>query len=172
MSDKTTYEQDESTVLSADRTSDGEFFIDDYSHLRLSYYQYRDDITLDVSDSYQDSAYSTNASTNKSFRDATNSTNTNSTNAKSTNTNSTSVGPKHLQEEERRKLREFYISQIPDLPHPSYTAASIIASASHRMDPTNRFVYNKKIEQGTKMEDDMTSFTPGRRSTLKPNTKL
>ncbi|XP_069360801.1 ATP-dependent DNA helicase DDX31-like [Maniola hyperantus] len=221
MSDQSGNEIDESALLSADRTSNGEFFIDDYSHLRLSYYQYRDNISLNVSDStYQDSAYSTNASTNESYHEKlSNSTNastdvscrenkdfnnttlnsTNGTNSqvlneeeqrnathescrqiKDSNTtkNSTSssngTNSKVLNEEERRKLREYLVSQIPDLPHPSYTAASIIASASHRMDPSNRFVYSNRIEQGNRRDEDfeMETFTPERRSTLKPDTKL
>ncbi|XP_045776657.1 uncharacterized protein YBL113C-like isoform X2 [Maniola jurtina] len=294
MSDQPGNELDESVLLS-DRTSNSEFFIDDYSHLRLSYYQYRDNISLNVSDSiYPDSTYYTNASTNENHENSTNSTNaatennnlnsttqnstksinattsivlneqekrnatperhrenkdlsnantnstistnatnskvlneekkrnptperhrenkdlsnantnstisTNATNSKvldelekrnatperyrenkdlsSANTNSTistnATNSKVLNDDERRKLREYLVSQIPDLPHPSYTAASIIASASHRMDPSNRFVYNNRIEQGNRRDEDfeMETFTPERRSTLKPDTKL
>nr|XP_026489748.1 uncharacterized protein LOC113396139 [Vanessa tameamea] len=139
MCDKQLDTFDDSAVLS-DRTSDEDFFIDDYSHLRLSYYQHRGNDTTDYS----------NLSLNESKQD------------------------KNKIDDERRRLREYYVSQIPDLPHPSFTVASIIASASQKMNAGNSgFIYEKQIEQGTKRKDeDKVKFNPARRSTLKPNSML
>lgn len=202
MSDNTTNKPDESTAsLSADQSSNGEFFIDDYSHLRLSYYQDRDDFLnlrlfsdMSISDN-QDSAYSTNASTTESFLDikedgvnTINTTNdaesargnpTNTSKLADPKTPSNSANPTNARSENYEAawgwLREYLVSQIPDLPHPSVTAASIISSAMHRTDPTNRFVYNNQIEQGRStdedVEDEIGTFAPERRSTLKPETK-
>nr|XP_021194976.2 uncharacterized protein LOC110379581 [Helicoverpa armigera] len=121
-------------------------FIDDYSHLRLSYYQYRGDIS-DIS--------SGTSNTSSEFETI------------ETNLSETTVVD--AKEVERQKLREYYISQIPDLPHPSFVAASIISSAATRMGSV--FRYNDRIEQGSQVPDlknDM-EFDPKRRSTLKPN---
>ncbi|XP_046971568.1 uncharacterized protein LOC124538526 [Vanessa cardui] len=137
MCDKQLDTFDESATLS-DRTSDEDFFIDDYSHLRLSYYQHRGNVTSDDS----------NTTLNESKMD------------------------KNKIDDERRRLREYYVSQIPDLPHPSYTVASVIATASQKMNG-NGFKYEKQIEQGTKRQDeDKVKFDPARRSTLKPNAML
>lgn len=138
-------EIDESAALS-DRTSDGEFFIDDYSHLRLSYYLHRDEKESSID-------FYSNSSNSNLSQDVSN----------------TEDNKKKI-DEERRRLREYYVSQIPDLPHPACTVASIIASASRRMNSRNaNFIYENKIVQGMKRQDKEMDFAPNRRSTLKPN---
>ncbi|CAH2094640.1 unnamed protein product [Euphydryas editha] len=133
-------------TLISDHTSDGEFFIDDYSHLRLSYYQPREEQELSI-DFYNNSNSSQNLLESEE--------------------------DKRKVDEERRRLREYYVSQMPDLPHPSCTVASIIASASQRMNSGyGNFIYDKKIVQGTKRQDEEIDFTPNRRSTLKPNANV
>lgn len=120
------------------------YFIDDYSHLRLSYYQYRD---------------------------------LSSASASASNSTYEPYGPDSernitvdAHEDKRRKLLEYFVSQIPDLPHPSHTAAKIVASASKKIDKTISLRYNNKIEQGKKINDQIV-FAPDRRSTLNPNFK-
>lgn len=138
-------EIDEWAALS-DRTSDGEFFIDDYSHLRLSYYLHRDENESSID-------FYSNSSNSNLSQDVLN----------------TEDNKKKI-DEERRRLREYYVSQIPDLPHPACTVASIIASASRRMNSRNaNFIYENKIVQGMKRQDKEMDFAPNRRSTLKPN---
>ncbi|XP_026734710.1 uncharacterized protein LOC113498765 [Trichoplusia ni] len=133
-----------STQTEADSSSSSDF-IDDYSQLRLSYYQQRSEFDISTTDSYSDETFNT-AETDLS------------------------EVPKDPKETERQKLRDYYISQIPDLPHPAYTVASIISAASRKMGPIH-FRYNDRIEQGDEIRDSRNDleFAPERRSTLKPN---
>ncbi|XP_022818027.1 uncharacterized protein LOC111350627 [Spodoptera litura] len=133
----------------SDSSSSG--FIDDYSQLRLSYYQHRGAIS-DVTDISED----TSAEETHTFETV------------ETSLSETSVTVDE-KEARRQKLRDYYISQIPDLPHPSYVVASIISSASHKMGSIH-LRYNDRIEQG-KVPDSRNDlkFDPERRSTLKPN---
>lgn len=126
--------------LSADHSTEDDYFIDDYSHLRLSYYQCRD-LSSSGDSTYE--PYGPDSESNNTM---------------------------DAQRDKRRKLLEYFVSQIPEFPHPSHTAASIVASASKKVDKTSGFKYNNKIEQGNKANDDIV-FTPDRRSTLIPNFK-
>lgn len=111
-------------------TLSGGEFIDDYSHLRFSYYQ--------------------DESLNSSF--ATNSVSSNDT--LETNVSDFDI--------EKSK------PQMPDLPHPSCVMASIISSASNRMNTGNmRFKYANRIETA-KTQPTQFKFSPSRRSTLMP----
>lgn len=136
--------QSTSTQTEADSSSSSDF-IDDYSQLRLSYYQQRSEFDISTTESYSDETFNT-AETDLS------------------------EVPKDPKETERQKLRDYYISQIPDLPHPAYTVASIISAASRKMGPIH-FRYNDRIEQGDEIRDSRNDleFAPERRSTLKPN---
>ncbi|XP_045502858.1 uncharacterized protein LOC123699860 [Colias croceus] len=143
MSHKNVKTSNESTL-----SGGGEFFIDDYSHLRFSYYQNRDgplDSTLETmcnSTLPSDDATSTTMETNVSDIE-------------------------HV--DERQELRNYYVSQIPELPHPANTVASIIASASNSMNSGNmRFKYADKIETAKKQPSAELEFSPSRRSTLMP----
>ncbi|CAH0728401.1 unnamed protein product, partial [Brenthis ino] len=142
MEDKRNDQINDSTLSEENRSTndvcDEDFFIDDYSHLRLSYYQCRDFSCISDSSDVPDSK------SNKESEDSV--------------------------EDKRRKLCEYFVSQIPDLPHPSHIAASIIASASNKMDSASGFIYENSIEQGTKKNDEVL-FDPSRRSTLNPNFK-
>ncbi|CAH0690108.1 unnamed protein product [Spodoptera exigua] len=131
-----------------DASSSG--FIDDYSQLRLSYYQHRGAI-LDITDISEDT------SAGETFETV------------ETSLSETSVTVDE-KEARRQKLRDYYISQIPDLPHPSYVVASIISSASRKMGSIH-LRYNDRIEQGKQAPDSQNDleFDPERRSTLKPN---
>ncbi|KAF9823849.1 hypothetical protein SFRURICE_013386 [Spodoptera frugiperda] len=131
-----------------DASSSG--YIDDYSQLRLSYYQHRGTIS-DITD------ISGDTSTEEQTFDTV-----------ETSLNETSVTVDE-KEASRQKLRDYYISQIPDLPHPSYVVASIISSASRKMGSIH-LRYNDRIEQGKAPDSRNDSkFDPERRSTLKPN---
>ncbi|CAD0203847.1 unnamed protein product [Chrysodeixis includens] len=137
--------QSTSTLTEADSSSSSGF-IDDYSQLRLSYYQHRD--------AFDPSSF-TSGTADETFNTA--------------ETDLTEL-PEDPKEAERQKLRDYYISQIPDLPHPAYTVASIISAASRKMGPIH-FKYNDRIEQGDEIRDSRNDleFAPERRSTLKPN---
>lgn len=136
-------DSNESSNVSIKDHSNSEFFIDDYSHLRLSYYQWRGDEPNFTLDSTSDLSLCANTEDRKPI-----------------DNDSTDEG--------RRKLRQYLISQIPDFPHPSCTAASIIASASQRMNSRkSSFIYDKRIEEGVKKERAPVIFSPERRSTLK-----
>lgn len=148
--EKNEISQSTSALSDQPSTSSSEFYIDDYSHLRLSYYQPDD--------------------TGSTFEPSTDESNTfckESCDTLETELSVTSIVD--AKEAERQKLREYYISQIPDLPHPAYTAASIIASASQRMGGV-LLRYNDRIEPGNQVHDAYKEmeFTPKRRSTLKP----
>lgn len=134
-----------------DEASTSEFYIDDYSQLRLSYYQVGEtDTSLPAS--------TDNSSTYGEETCDTLETDLNVTSSED------------AKEQERQKLRDYYVSQIPDLPHPSYIVASIISSASHRMGSVH-LKYNDRIEQGNQFcdADKYMKFSPQRRSTLKPS---
>ncbi|CAH4031848.1 unnamed protein product [Pieris brassicae] len=105
-------------------------FIDDYSHLRFSYYQ---DDTLN--------SFTTNSS------------------VLSNDTLETNVSDFNIKKPK---------PQIPDLPHPSYVMASIISSASNRMNTGNmQFKYANGVETA-KTQPAQFKFSPSRRSTLMP----
>lgn len=120
-------------------------YIDDYSQLRLSYYRHPGNITISTEN--EESEYTTDT-------------------AVTIETNLSDVSIK----ENCQKLRNYHISQIPDLPHPSFTVASIIASASQRMGSFN-FKYNDKIEEkgNTREPCKYEKFSPQRKSSLKPD---
>uniref|UniRef100_A0A2A4J1T9 Uncharacterized protein n=1 Tax=Heliothis virescens TaxID=7102 RepID=A0A2A4J1T9_HELVI len=146
MSANENYNSQSSSFQSEQGNTSSSGFIDDYSQLRLSYYQHRGDIS-DISCG--------TSNTSSEFETI------------ETNLSETTI--LDAKEVERQKLREYYISQIPELPHPSYVAASIISSAASKMGSV--FRYNDRIEQGSQVPDlpnDM-KFDPKRRSTLKPN---
>ncbi|XP_045484498.1 uncharacterized protein LOC123689262 [Pieris rapae] len=113
-------------------------FIDDYSHLRFSYYR---DVSLN-------SSFAINSS------------------ALSNDTLETDVSESNI-----KKAKP----QLPDLPHPSYVMASIISSASNRMNTGNmQFKYANRVETA-KTQPAQFKFSPSRRSTLLPeknNNKL
>ncbi|XP_059053402.1 uncharacterized protein LOC131847773 [Achroia grisella] len=124
------------------------FFIDDYSHLRLSYhgahFKTSKETSSDSSVSYGDSSFGFN----------------------SCDTIETDLSECVQESDERKKMREYYISQLPDLPHPSCTVASIIATASQKMG--SQFRYNSRIERGESSgRREELQFLPQRRSTLK-----
>lgn len=127
-----------------------ETFIDDYSHLRLSYYQVREG-TLSFDQSIE-SPTRDSSERNHTF------------NTSLTDVSESLVTTQDIETDERQRLREYYISQIPDLPHPSFTMSSIIASASHKMG--GDFIYNDRVEQ--KGGDEDMEFSPQRRSTMQP----
>lgn len=137
----------------ANESSSG--YIDDYSHLRLSYYQYRSAL------SDKSSGTSADTSTQGTFDTAL------------IDLSDTSQPSIVETEDERRNIRDYHVSQIPDLPDPSYVAASIISSASHNMGPVHgvHFRYNDRIEQESRIPDSQNDleFDPPRRSTMKPN---
>ncbi|CAF4910829.1 unnamed protein product [Pieris macdunnoughi] len=106
-------------------------FIDDYSHLRFSY--------------YQDDSFNSSFTTNSSVL--------------SNDTLETNVSDFNTKKAE---------PQIPDLPHPSYVMASIISSASNRMNTGNmQFKYANGVETA-KTQPAQFKFSPSRRSTLMP----
>ncbi|XP_063367328.1 uncharacterized protein LOC134655795 [Cydia amplana] len=150
-------------------TSSG--FIDDYSHLRLSYYQPRGrNNSLSFDQSNRESQDSQDNSTlNHTAIDGSEHESPDVHDISIQNHACTarmgvsgSVPPVHDIEIERQRRREYYISQIPDLPHPSYTMASIIAAKSRQMG--GNFTYNNRIEPGkAEME-----FSPRDRSTMLP----
>ncbi|CAG9789235.1 unnamed protein product [Diatraea saccharalis] len=113
------------------------YFIEDESHLRLSYYRenYNFDDSIDSFASAQSTSFQ--ADQQQSVLD---------------------------RSDIRRKISE-YVSQMPDLPHPSETVTSIITSASRKMGMVN-LRYNNKIELGKKESD--APFSPNRRSTMNP----
>ncbi|KAJ8713958.1 hypothetical protein PYW08_007578 [Mythimna loreyi] len=135
-------------------TSSSEF-IDDYSHLRLSYYQHRgplSDVSGGTSEDKSEETFDTVL------------------------TDLSEVSQTSIDDEKQaeiQKLREYNVTQIPDLPDPSYVAASIISSASHKMGPVHgvHFKYNDRIEQGSRVPASWNDleFDPQRRSTMKPN---
>ncbi|XP_028038626.1 uncharacterized protein LOC114249305 [Bombyx mandarina] len=133
MSEETSVQH--SDTIKEENTTDN--FIDDYSHLRLSYYRKQKEDSFDL-----------NEVTDISFE-------------LSNEINDTTV------KDEQQSLKDYYISQIPDLPHPSFTVASIIASASQKMGSVN-LKYNDRIEQGNVSKNTDMEFVPQRRSTLKP----
>lgn len=116
------------------------FFIDDYSHLRLSYHQ-----------DFDDSAEVTNSSLVSEVSEQDSSLEQTDTEEEV-----------DAETERRNKLREYWISQMPDLPHPAVTMAGIISAASRQMGMVN-LVYSDRIEQGTSGEE---KFSPSKRSTL------
>lgn len=152
-----------STPTSTSRQESG-LFIDDYSHLRLSYYQQR---TLDfISNTNDDSSFSTNPDVSLNRSDCiTMETEINDT---------TSTDIKTVEEkDEHQKPREHLVSQMPDLPHPSFTMASILGAASQRMSRADGVYlrYNNKIEEGLSRvrSRDEINFSPHHRSTMLPN---
>ncbi|KAJ0173691.1 hypothetical protein K1T71_010840 [Dendrolimus kikuchii] len=135
------------------------YFIDDYSHLRLSYYQLRGNDTEDsLSSQKSNGTLSSDASMDGSCKTF------------DTVLSETSINPAKV-DVDRQKMRDYNISQIPDFPHPAFSVASIISSASQRMESDICLIYNDKIEQGNtrNLESDVEEFTPNRRSTLKPS---
>ncbi|CAK1553874.1 unnamed protein product [Leptosia nina] len=131
MSSENTKKCSESTITS------GESFIDDYSHLRFSY--------------YQDGDPNTTLQSNSSFVTA-------------NDTIQTFVSDISVNERRERV-------DIPELPHPAFTMAAIIASASNRMNAGNmQFKYADKIETA-KTETEALTFSPSRRSTMCPKKK-
>ncbi|XP_063387312.1 uncharacterized protein LOC134673278 [Cydia fagiglandana] len=157
----------ENSETSNNQTTSG--FIDDYSHLRLSYYQPRgrnNSLSFDQSNrESQDSLdNSTLNHTAGSVCELPNVQDVSIQNHACTSRMGVSGSKSPVQdiEIERQRRREYYISQIPDLPHPSYTMASIIAAKSHQMG--GNFAYNNRIEQG-KAE---LEFSPRDRSTMMP----
>ncbi|KAI8425157.1 hypothetical protein MSG28_006986 [Choristoneura fumiferana] len=128
-----------------------ETFIDDYSHLRLSYYQVRDGTSLSF-DQTIESPTQDSSELNHTFNTAL------------TDVSESLATTQDIETDEREKLREYYISQMPDLPHPSFTMSTIIASASHKMG--GNFIYNDRVEQ--KGGDEDVEFFPQRRSTMQP----
>ncbi|XP_026762236.2 uncharacterized protein LOC113521000 [Galleria mellonella] len=138
----------ETSEMLSTRDNISGFFIDDYSHLRLSYHQPHFK-TSNVTSS--DSAVS-NSDSSFGFN--------------SCDTIETNLSECVKDSDEKQKMREYYISQLPDLPHPSFTVASIIATASQKAG--SQFRYNNRIEQGKKRERAVDlEFLPKRRSTLK-----
>ncbi|XP_072929502.1 uncharacterized protein [Epargyreus clarus] len=139
-----------SSILSTSELSADDGFIDDYSHLRLSYYQARsfeDSMTSGIDIHYDP----------------------NLTEADVNTTCDNTV--EEIQEQERRKLREYHVSQIPDLPPPTFTMASIVSSLSSKMNSgQHNFKYESQIEHGinTNGRDAENRFAPNRRSTLNP----
>ncbi|VVC96427.1 unnamed protein product [Leptidea sinapis] len=122
-------------------------FIDDYSHLRLSYYQNREDpFDLSVNSSFK------SCISHDSVDTVGNDTNKDRT--------------------ERKKLLDYYVSQMPDFPHPSATVASIIATSSNKMNDGMRFKYDERVQTSMcKNHEDTLPFSPNRRSTLIPKKK-
>lgn len=149
MSSKKNVVSRSTTIQSEQANASSSGYIDDYSHLRLSYYQHQSNVSEISSGTSEDTSCDT-------------------FDTMETELSETSVVD--AKEVERQKMREYYISQIPDLPHPSYTMASIISSASRKMGPMY-LRYNDRIEQGSQVRDSMNNleFNPHRRSTLKPN---
>ncbi|KAM3962519.1 uncharacterized protein ACR2FA_003424 [Aphomia sociella] len=138
-----------SATLSATDQVSG-FFIDDYSHLRLSYQR----------------AHFKESMSNVTFTDSSVSNRDSSIGFNSCDTIETDLSESFKEPDERQKMREYYISQLPDLPHPSFTVASIIANASQKMG--SQFRYNDRTEQGKSTEQsELFEFSPQRRSTLK-----
>ncbi|XP_028176230.1 uncharacterized protein LOC114364316 [Ostrinia furnacalis] len=136
----------EDSILSADESSTSGF-IDDYSHLRLSYHRDMDESweivemsSWEIVEMSQDEAEVSNVSDKTD--DAS---------------------------DARQKLREFWISQMPDLPHPSVTMASIISSASQKMGMV-QLKYSDRSEPGQISQNESqpspNRFSPQRRSTL------
>lgn len=131
----------ENSALFSDEASTSDFFIDDYSHLRLSYH--RDIDESDVDDEITEDEVETSDENDNSDDET----------------------------DIRQRLREYWISQMPDLPHPAVTMASIISSASQKMGMVN-LEYNDRIEPGYSVQEDekrQTSpqrFSPEHRSTL------
>ncbi|KAG6452455.1 uncharacterized protein LOC115445011 [Manduca sexta] len=142
-------------------------FIDDYSHLRLSYYQHR----LSSSNESEASDYVIVSSGDTSESSDFVMVSSDQTDLSrysledSRTTEQTDISDTSIKIDERQILRDYYISQIPDLPHPSFTVASIIASASQRMGGVH-FKYNDRIEQGDAGDQVDVEFSPSRRSTL------
>ncbi|KAJ8723986.1 hypothetical protein PYW07_007966 [Mythimna separata] len=145
----------QSTSVQSDQTNTSSSgFIDDYSHLRLSYYQHRGPLSDIASGTSEDT-----------FSEETFDT---------VLTDLSEISPITIEgQAERQNLREYNVTQIPDLPDPSYVAASIISSASRKMGPVHgvHFIYNDRIEQGGRAPDSSNDleFDPQRRSTMKPN---
>ncbi|XP_063627665.1 uncharacterized protein LOC134799207 [Cydia splendana] len=147
-------------------------FIDDYSHLRLSYYQPRgrnnslsfDHSNRESQDSQDNSTLNHTARMDGSGCESPVVQDISIQNHACTARMDVSGSKSSVQdiEIERQRRREYYISQIPDLPHPSYTMASIIAAKSRQMG--GNFAYNNRIEQG-KAE---LEFSPRDRSTMLP----
>lgn len=134
-------------------------FIDDLSHLRLSYYQQRG-MSHENIPNFEESADDSGLTSNCSV-----------TMEEKPTVDTMLMELTELKEEsEREKRREIYISKIPELPHPSFTVASIIASASQKMDSGIYLKYNNRIEESRKCDcrDEKLEFNPKRRSTLKP----
>ncbi|XP_063539090.1 uncharacterized protein LOC134748286 [Cydia strobilella] len=160
----------ENSGISNNQTTSG--FIDDYSHLRLSYYQLRgrnnslsfDQSNRESQDSQDNSALNHTARIDVSECESVVVQDISIQNHACTMRMGVSGSESPVQdiEIERQRRREYYISQIPDLPHPSYTMASIIAAKSRQMG--GNFAYNNRIEQG-KAEMD---FSPRDRSTMLP----
>ncbi|KPI92373.1 hypothetical protein RR46_13594 [Papilio xuthus] len=140
----------ETNSFNLNESVDGSFF-EDLSHLRLSYYRYElsnhNSETIDSQFTQNDSSIIEKDTILTNISD--------------------------LKEDKTRK----YISQLPDLPHPAYTMASIIASASNKMGSGSIcFKYDDKVQVGTNARDVQSKkqiqFNPTRRSTLQPNSRI
>ncbi|KPJ18127.1 hypothetical protein RR48_11975 [Papilio machaon] len=128
-------------------------FIDDLSHLRLSYYR---------CESHSNSEITNDSKLTESDLSVI-----------EKDTMLTDISDLKEEKDEQRK----YISQFPDLPHPAYTMASIIASASNKMGSGRIcFKYDDKVQVGTNARDvqnkKQIEFNPTRRSTLQPNSRI
>ncbi|XP_061721426.1 uncharacterized protein LOC133528179 [Cydia pomonella] len=160
----------ENSETSNNQTASG--FIDDYSHLRLSYYQLRgrnNSLSFDQSnrksqDTQDNSTLNHTARMDVSVCESPVVQDISIKNHGCTERMGVSGSESSVQdiEIERQRRREYYISQIPDLPHPSYTMASIIAAKSRQMG--GNFAYNNRIEKG----NAEIEFSPRDRSTMLP----
>ncbi|XP_041969426.1 uncharacterized protein LOC121726238 [Aricia agestis] len=131
--------------INSSATTNEDGYIDDYSHLRLSYYQQRYDTHLTFTDSLNSMSTFDNEDRLSDIGDES----------------------RIRVPDERGNIRKHCISEIPELPHPSKTAAAVIASISHRMDSGQ-----PKFKYGSRVEGQRTvppTFAPDRRSTLKPS---
>lgn len=124
-------------------------FIDDSSHLRLSYYR------CELHNSKSTSLVPESDST-----------------VVENDTMLTNVSDLKHENDKQRK----HLYQLPDLPHPAYTMASIIASVSNKMGSGSiRFKYDDKVQVGNTSDVQQKKeiqFNPTRRSTLQPNSRI
>lgn len=159
MSNNSETSQNEVLEQTVETGSSSGYFIDDYSHLRLSYYQLRNNNTEETLSSEKlDVTLSSCASMDESSTTI------------ETVLYETSIKPTKV-DEDRQKIWDYHTSQIPDLPHPAFSVASIISSASQRMESGVRLMYNDRIEHNNtqNIASDVDEFNPERRSTMKPS---
>lgn len=121
---------DTNNTRSTDNNSDEEYFIDDYSHvMRFSYYQdFDDQETLTTNLSNEDLNLTLNESDSLGLqRDIENHTVNN------------------YYEDYVKKIRDKYVRQKTNLPHPAHVVGNIMASNSSKMGM--QFQYNSRIEE-------------------------